>query len=306
MTLTRDFTALLLAALPFSIPGRTAAQPESADAGTHTTTPLRFADVQLRTGVRLRYAEQGDPQGEAVILLHGLSDSWFSFSRILPLLPSSLHVFALDQRGQGDSDRPASGYTMADLGDDVLAFMDTMHLRQATIIGHSMGSFVAQRVAIIAPERVRRLVLIGSATTPRNDVVVAVQREVASLPDTLPNAFVHDFQYSTIHAPVPDTFMQRAIRESGKVPTRVARALLDGMLASGDSARLGGIRVPALILWGERDAIFPRREQQLLQSRIAGSEMRLYPGIGHAPHWEAPGRVVRDLLEFMERRGVRE
>ena len=304
--LMRDLAALLLAAaLPFSRPDPAAAQLESPEPSGEPVTPLRFADVQLRTGVRIRYAEQGDPRGEAVILLHGLTDSWFSFSRVLPLLPSSLHVFALDQRGQGDSDRPASGYTMADLGDDVLAFMDAMDLEEASLIGHSMGSFVAQRVAITAPERVRRLVLIGSATSSNNEVVIGVQREVSALPDTMPLSFLHDFQYSTVHAAVPDEFMLRAISESRKVPTRVARGLLDGLLASGDSARLAGIRVPTLILWGEQDAIFPRAEQLQLRQRIAGAELRLYPGFGHAPHWEAPEVVVRDVLAFFDRRGVR-
>ena len=305
--LTRDLAALLTAAaLPLAAPDQAAAQPAAPSSPVDTVVPLRFADAHLRTGVRLRYAEHGSPQGEAVILLHGLTDSWFSFSRILPLLPSSLHVFALDQRGQGDSDKPASGYTMADLGDDVLAFMDTMGIREATIIGHSMGSFVAQRVAIIAPERVRRLILIGSATSAHNEVVLGLQQQLAELPATMPVAFLHDFQYSTIHAPVPDTFMQRAIDESAKVPTRVASALLDGMLASGDSARIGGVRVPTLIMGGEHDAVFPKSEFLLLRERIAGSELRVYPGVGHAPHWEAPEDVVRDLLAFFDRRGVRD
>lgn len=305
--LTRTLAALLTAAaLPLMAPGRATAQPAAPGSPADTVVPLRFADAHLRTGVRLRYAEQGSPRGEALILLHGLTDSWFSFSRILPSLPGSLHVFALDQRGQGDSDKPASGYTMADLGDDVLAFMDTMGIRDATILGHSMGSFVAQRVAITAPERVRRLILIGSATTPHNEVVLGVQAELAKLPAVMPDAFLHDFQYSTIHAPVPDAFMTRVIEESAKVPTRVASALLDGMLASGDSARIGGVRVPTLIMWGEHDAVFPKSESLLLRERIAGSELRLYPGVGHAPHWEAPEDVVRDLLEFFDRRGVRD
>ncbi|MGH8064004.1 MAG: alpha/beta fold hydrolase [Candidatus Entotheonellia bacterium] len=87
--------------------------------------PLRFTDAHLTTGVRLHYAEQGDPADHPVILLHGYTDAWVSFSRVLPLMAPSYHVYALDQRGHGDSDRPASGYTMRDLAADVLAFMET-------------------------------------------------------------------------------------------------------------------------------------------------------------------------------------
>ena len=64
------------------------------------TTPL------LSTGVRLYYAQRGNRGGEAIIFLHGSSDSWFSFSRVLPFLSPSYHAFALTQRGHGDSDKP--------------------------------------------------------------------------------------------------------------------------------------------------------------------------------------------------------
>lgn len=297
---------VIAAAVPIVPPDGADAQPSSSESLGGIITPPRFADVQLRTGIRLRYAEQGDPEGEVVILLHGLTDSWFSFSRVLPLLRASWHVFALDQRGQGESDRPASGYTMADLGDDVLAFMDTLGIREATIVGHSMGSFVAQRVAITAPERVRRLVLIGSATTAHNDVLLALRHEFAAMPDSMPRQFLHDFQYSTVHVPMPASFMNRVIAESAKVSARVAHALVEGLLASGDSARLSSVRVPTLIMWGEHDAVFPRSEQLLLQARIAGSELRLYRGVGHTPHWEVPAEVVRDLEAFFARRGTRD
>lgn len=297
---------VIAAAVPIVPPNDAEAQPSSFVSFGGIITPPRFADVQLRTGIRIRYAEQGDPNGEAVILLHGITDSWFSFSRVLPLMPSSWHVFALDQRGQGESDRPASGYTMADLGDDVLAFMDTMGIREATIVGHSMGSFVAQRVAITAPERVRRLVLIGSATTPHNEVMLALRQEFAALPNSMPRQFLHEFQYSTVHATLPESFMNRVIAESAKVSARVAHALVEGMLASGDSARLSSVRVPTLIMWGEHDAVFPRSEQLLLQDRIPGSELRMYRGVGHAPHWEVAAEVVRDLEAFFARRGTRD
>src|SRR3712207_2117749 len=81
----------------------------------HGVAGVRFGDVRLRTGPRLHYAEYGDPGGEALVLLHGYSDSWYSYSRLLPLLaPERYRAYALDQRGHGDSERPPTGYTPDD------------------------------------------------------------------------------------------------------------------------------------------------------------------------------------------------
>ncbi|HKG95645.1 MAG TPA: alpha/beta fold hydrolase, partial [Gemmatimonadaceae bacterium] len=102
----------------------TATAGSRATPASHHHAPPRFDDVRLPTGVRLRYAEQGDPSGHPIILLHGYSDSWFSYSGVLPLLPERYHVYALDLRGHGESDRPAAGYAMRDLAADVVAFMD--------------------------------------------------------------------------------------------------------------------------------------------------------------------------------------
>jgi non-heme chloroperoxidase len=86
---------------------------------------LRFATTHLTTSPRLHYAEQDDPTGEAIIFLHGYSDSWFSFIRVLPLLSPEYHAFALTERGHGDSDKPERCYTLDDFAADVDVFMDT-------------------------------------------------------------------------------------------------------------------------------------------------------------------------------------
>ncbi|MGH7586774.1 MAG: alpha/beta fold hydrolase [Gemmatimonadales bacterium] len=213
------------ASLPVSSPGRPAADPPS------------FAEVQLSTGIRLRYAVQGDPEGRPVILLHGVTDSWFSWSRILPLLPSAWRVYALDQRGLGGTSAPGSGYGLPALADDVVAFLDAKGIERATVIGHSMGSLVAQHVAAGAPERVSRLVLVDAA--------------------------------------------------------------IAGFFAPDARADLARISAPTLLLWGKRDAVFSRGDQEALLAGIAGSHLITYPETGHAPHWERPDQVARDLQAFL-------
>jgi pimeloyl-ACP methyl ester carboxylesterase len=266
---------------------------------SHRLQPLRLADVKLKTGVRLHYAEQGDPSASPVILLHGYTDSWFSYSRVLSALGESYHVYALDLRGHGDSERPASGYDLSDLAADVVAFMDANRLKRVTLAGHSMGSFVAQRVALIAPERIERLVLIGSATTLRNKTVRELQQAVNTLNDPVSEKFVREFQTSTVYHPVPDDFMERVVAESLKPPARVWRALMTGMLSADYSSQLSKIKAPTLVLWGERETIFPRSEQDALTKTLPSARLKVYADTGHAPHWERPEQFVADLKDFI-------
>jgi non-heme chloroperoxidase len=85
---------------------------------------LRFATTRLGSGLRVHYAEQGDPGGEPIVFLPAYTDSWFSYSRVLPPLPGRYHAYALDQRGHGDSERPACCYAVEDFAGDVVAFLD--------------------------------------------------------------------------------------------------------------------------------------------------------------------------------------
>jgi alpha-beta hydrolase superfamily lysophospholipase len=104
-------------------------------------------DVHIATGVALRYLEQGDPAGRAILLLHPWGESLRCFDRLLALLPPSLRVLSLDQRGHGGADKPASGYELASFAADVEAFMETAGLAAAVLVGSSSGGYVAQQVA---------------------------------------------------------------------------------------------------------------------------------------------------------------
>jgi non-heme chloroperoxidase len=263
---------------------------------------LKFATTPLSTGVRLLYAEQGDPSGEAIVFLHGYSDSWYSFSRVLPLLSPSYHAFALTQRGHGDSDKPECCYTPDDFAADVDAFMDAVRLEEATLVGASTGALFAQRVALSYPRRVSRLVLIA-AQTPAHELeaLSGLREEVRALEDPVPPEFVREFQKSTIYHPVPQEFLDTAVSESLKLPAHVWRDYLEQAVLSIDDdyvLELREIEAPALILWGEQDALFPREEQERLAAAIPGATLKVYPESGHAAHWERPEEVVRDLEAF--------
>jgi pimeloyl-ACP methyl ester carboxylesterase len=263
---------------------------------------VHFATLSLTTEVTLHYAEHGDRKGEAIVFLHAYTDSWFAFSRVLPLLSPSYHAFAPDQRGHGDSDKPECCYTVEDFTADVDAFMDEVGIEEATLVGDSSGGMIAQRVALEYPHRVSRLVLTGAPTTLlNNEAVMEAEEQMRALEDPISPQFVREFQESTIHHPVSVEFLQTVISETLKVPARVWRGYMEGVvLRVDDTARLGEIEAPTLILWGERDAILGREEQEWRSGAIPDARLKVYPDSGHAVVFERPEWVVRDLEAFIE------
>src|ERR687891_1476418 len=203
---------------------------------------LRFATQRLASGPQVRYGEQGDPGGEPVVFLPGYTDSWFSWSRVLPLLPPRYHAYAVDQRGHGDSERPDCCYTVADFADDVVAFLDVVGVGRATLVGHSGSCLVARRVAETHPERVARLVLIGSpGSLGDNQEELELQRAVGGLQDPVPVQFARELQGAAAHVPLPEPFFDRLVAESLKLPARVWKSALEGLFAFDDAAELGRI-----------------------------------------------------------------
>jgi non-heme chloroperoxidase len=182
---------------------------------------------------------------------------------------------------------------------DIVAFMDAMNVKDATIVGHSMGSFVAQHVAAQVPARVNKLVLIGSATKIRNNVVTDLQREVNALTDPLSEKFVRDFQTGVAFQPLPSEFLNGVVKESMKLPARVWREVMAQMLSPEAEVELGKIKSPTLIIWGDKENIFPRSEQDSLVAALRNAVLKVYPNTGHAPNWERPQQVAKDLQEFI-------
>jgi non-heme chloroperoxidase len=263
-------------------------------------TDLQFATVRLTTGPQIHYAEHGDRDGEPVIFLHGWPDSWFSFSRVVPLLSRRLHAFVLDQRGFGDSERPRGGYGINEFAADVVAFLDAVSIERTTIVGHSFGSFVTRRVAITHPERVGRMVLIGTGVSASNPVTREVQAAMADLQDPVPVEFARDFQASTAYAPLPESFFERIVAESLKLPARLWRDVFNQLLAYEDVELLARIVSPTFLIWGEKDALFPREDQDRLIGAIRGARLTIYPETGHCPNWERPEQVAADLQAFLQ------
>jgi non-heme chloroperoxidase len=265
------------------------------------TMPPVVQHVELPGRVKLPYVEQGDPSGVPVVLLHAIADSWRSFERVMSYLPESIHAFALTQRGHGDASRPARGYHSRDFAADLAAFVDALHLEAAVVVGGSSGGFVARRFAIDHPECTLGLVLLGSPATLRDKPGVQEMWDstISELKDPISSDLVREFAEGTLTRPVPQAFLETIVQENLKAPAWVWRATFQGLLDDDSLRELGKIKAPTLIVWGDRDAILPRSDQETLAAAITGSRLLVYPGAGHAFYWEDPGRVASDLTAFI-------
>lgn len=258
--------------------------------------------VALPTGVTLQYIERGKPSGLPVIFLHGVTDSCRSFEPLLERLPETIRALAITLRGHGASSKPEDGYRYADMAEDLRAFMDALRLPAAVIAGHSMGSMVAQRFVTLHPDRVAGLVLMGAFRTIHRHAGVQEfwDTALATLTDPVDPRLVREFQESTLARPVPPEFFEIVVNESLQVPARVWRQTFNGFLQTPDfSEELAAVEAPTLIAWGELDTYASRADQDALHRTIAGSRLVLYPGAGHAFHWEDPDRFAADLVEFV-------
>lgn len=256
--------------------------------------------IQLNTGIEIEYAEQGPASGLPVILLHGITDSWHSFETTLPLLPPNLRVFALSQRGHGNSERPEGNYRPKDFAADVAAFASQKNLGPVIIAGHSMGGVHAIKFAVDYPELCRALVIIDSDPFFHQNEGMNEFRQSVMFMDTITKEFMTAFQASTIVNPLDQDYFNLVVDEGMKVPARVFKAALAGMLDEDFTGQLEKLEIPVLILWGDKDSVCLRAGQEAMTRIFPNNRLVIYENTGHALHWEQPEKFAKDILHFIQ------
>ena len=259
----------------------------------------RARRIALATGVSVPYVSAGPAAAAPVVLLHAWGESRRSFDRLLPLLPRTIHAVAMDLRGHGDADKPAAGYSLAEVAADVAAFMDAAGVPSAVLLGSSSGGYIAQQVAVTSPHRVTGLVLVGSPRSLQGRPPFA--DEIDQLTDPVDAAWVRKtLTWFPRFRQVPPWYIDGRVHDGARMPSHVWREALAGLVSARPPTDIATITAPTLIVWGARDELLTREHQQALAAAIPASRLIVYQDTGHLVLWEQPERVASDLTAFID------
>jgi non-heme chloroperoxidase len=270
---------------------------------------LRHGVVAVAKEVQLPYVEMGDVSGIPVVCLHGLPQDWMAFEPLFPHLPASLRVIAPSQRGFGGASRPQSGYGLGEFANDVIGLLDGLALERAVVLGHSMGSMVAQHLAIKAPDRLLGIVLVSTGLSGQPGELSDEEQElidaIFALTDPVDPTFVRT--YIDIFLPpsarpssVSKETYEILARGAEAVPARAWHDIWRGLVEDDLTSSLDGLDLPTLIIYGDTDPFVPREDQDRLVDLLTRARLHVYAGAGHLPHWDDPERFTADLVAFVD------
>lgn len=250
-------------------------------------------------GVAHHYASKGE--GPPIVLLHGLGGTLHVWHGVTDTLALHHHVVALDLRGHGRSDTTGASFTMASLADDVEALITALELPAVTLVGHSLGTLVAQHLAVKRPEVVDNLVLVGGISYFEPPAREAYRQRAEAVERGGMDAVVDDWLPGALaprtRAKLPQ--LVGLLRESflRNDPASYARACR--ALADSQPARREEIGQPTLLLVGDHDRSTPIAMTEELHRDIPVSRVRVLAGAAHWASLEQPDALAAAVLEFL-------
>jgi len=249
--------------------------------------------------VHVAWEERGS--GDPLLLIQGIGYARWSWEPVLPGLAERYRVLVFDNRGIGESAKPAGPYTAGEMAADALQVLDEAGAERAHVLGASLGGMIAQEVAVQAPDRVEKLVLCcttpgGEATVPMPAATVTLFREAATLaPEVALRRFVENALAPGARAELVDDLYRRRLENPPDPVGWQGQAAAGTGFAGAD----GVITAPTLIVTGTEDNVVDPRNSGVLARRIAGARLERLEGAGHLFFWEQPDAFVRIVTEFL-------
>ncbi|MBI3548200.1 MAG: alpha/beta hydrolase [Elusimicrobia bacterium] len=271
--------------------------------------------------VEIFVQELGPPEGPPVLFIHGMgawSELWRETMR--PAALAGYRCLAIDVPPFGYSQRPAdASYGRRSQAKRILGVLDALGVTSAVLVGHSFGAGPTVEAAMMAPERVSRLVLadaalgLGAPATAASPVAsgvlgVPLLRQ-ALIASTAGNPWLtRRLLLKFVAKPEAVTDARVTLLQQPMAVRGSARALSDWLRAflttndpamSADRANYAALTMPTLLIWGDADTVTPLSQGEELARLIRGATLQRMPGVGHMPQIEDPPAFQRSLLAFL-------
>lgn len=244
-------------------------------------------------GIALYYEERG--AGEPLLLIMGITAPGSVWEKHAAYWEIDFKCIVVDNRGVGFSDKPVGPYTTAQMADDYAGLLEALQIKKVRVVGVSMGSTIAQQLAIRHPDKVQSLVLMCTWARCDNAAKAIFQHMVSCKARLRPEEFTLFIQlliYSKfswanqiMYAEMEESRRQAAI-EPFPQPLHALEAQAEACINHYVVDDLGKIKVPALVIGGREDSFTPVWMAEEVAGAIPNAELHLFDKCGHAFHWE--------------------
>jgi pimeloyl-ACP methyl ester carboxylesterase len=260
--------------------------------------------------INIAYEVNGE--GQPLLLITGLGyGAWF-WHKVAPLLAKNFRVITFDNRGAGASDKPDGPYSVSLMAQDTAGLLDALKIKNAFVLGHSLGGFIAQELAITRSDLVGKLILAstthgGMKVVPITPEALAVIMDRSGDPIDLVKRGVKIASAPGFPDKHPDVVQELVdYRLTNPVPpaqygAQTAAGLGMNQLSDDQvAARMKAITQPALILFGEHDKVVPPANAQLFLEKLPNAKARTIPNTGHIFPIEDPQATAEVVTKFFK------
>lgn len=274
--------------------------------------PKTFYYETSDSSVQIKYYQSGN--GDPVILLHGFASSSFTWLHVAEALSKDHTVFALDLRGFGLSDKPVdTRYSPRDQADIVRRLILEQDMKNITIVGHSLGGAVALSTYNSLLEEKRRIKKMVLVDTFIQNPILPLRMKIATVP------FVSSLGLRLLPANLCARIILRgSYLHSSNITDETLRTYTHYIGLPGASHAMAEtvrkffylnsenllkiatqVEIPVLLIWGDRDPVFPLINGEALAKRMRKAELSVVPECGHVPQEEKPVETIHILAEFL-------
>src|SRR5215213_6309660 len=250
-------------------------------------------------GQKIHYVEAGS--GPTVILLHGLGGSTQMWQFNIAALAEKYHVVVPDQIGFGKSDKPLVNYRIRTYVDFLDQFCKQLKIERATLVGNSMGGWIAAMFTAAFPDRVDKLVLVDAAGyAPPKDLDTRVFFGLNPTTREGMKVLIAKVFYNKAFltdAAIDQAIAARLTAGDGYTINSITESIIRGEDFLDDIVKT--IKRPALIVWGRQDGLVSLADGERFNKDIAGSKLVVVDQCGHVPNVEKPGEFNAALLKFL-------